>query len=225
MARGRKGGKGRRSTRVRKDWVYRPDEIAETLVNYGAYGGQRPLTDGPANAASFILYDSTDYLKYSTESNNVNGGYPAMPRAARAEGKLPTAYAVQGVIGVRMTSWTLQDFYRIGIRVGWFEQDLPTGLLALEGDYTMWDLNTFFAEHGPAIYANEKNGHFAEWRISDYSVASATNYLKYRRIMWRGARRAPSSKHCLAFYIESPPGSAAFNLVDSYCRSLISDEG
>jgi len=176
MARSRKRV-SRGTRRVKKDWVYRPNEIAETPTNFGGYGGARSVSDGPGNAASFILYDSQDYIKYITESGVTNAGFPPMPNAARAEGKLPTCYAVEGWLGIRKTAWTLQDLYRAGWRLGWFEQDLTSGLLSLQAEYTMWDMGGFYLDHAPAMFANAHPGHFKEWRVVDYSIASSNNYF------------------------------------------------
>lgn len=210
---------------MRRDWVYRPNEIAETLTNFGAYGGSRALNVGASNSASFILYDSVDYLRFDTESNNLNQGFQSMPRAARAEGSLPTVFAVQGTLHARRTAWTLQSFIRFAFRLGWYEQDMTSGLLSLEADYTLWDRAGFFLDHAPAIFANEKNSNLMERRWAAFSDSADAILAREIPVLWRGRRRAPSSKHCLALYLEAPEGGASFSFIESWCRSLIADEG
>lgn len=232
MARSRRPqGRARGRFRRRKaDWVYRPDiYINETQSVLGGWAGttenDNSIGSGAGAAEAFILLDSSNVLRqYSlydqVQSSTVQGGL--LPTAARPEYKrLPVVKCVEGWIGMRVSSWTLGSRVGAVFRLGWFEQDMDTGLLSLDIDWGIMDVSQTEAQRGPAISANDSTKFMKQWFV--FRQATGDNPpLMNLPIFWKGSRRAPSENHCLAMYIEGfDPGSYAAFFVRRMVRTLV----
>lgn len=222
MARARGRRPARRTRFMRADWVYRPSENIEGAFLGSYTGGQaHTLATGPSGVAAAILYDSVDYKAWLT----LNGLAQAaeMPSAARAEGRTPTVLAMEAWVRFRSTNWIAGAYMMGAVRLGLFEQDTISSQLSLQAEYTIWDVAD---GNAPAIFANDRQTNMKTWYFAKgIGDGSASNNLPMH-LYWKGRRRFPSSKHCLALYFETP---AIFNTADLrfeiMARSLISDEG
>jgi len=222
-----------RGTRKKADWVYRPDVLLEGApINLGGWMGQveMPYTGsisaGSTNAQALILLDSQAVLRQMSvfdEFGAASADIGHIPNASRPE-KLsrPTVHRVDGTLWIRGTIWTLGARVACGVRLGWYEQDLDSGQLSLDVDYCMWDVATSMVQRGPAICANDSATHIMDWY---YVRESGDNpNMGHLNIHWKGKRRAPSEKHCLALYIEGADfGSHQPFLMRRMVRALISE--
>lgn len=212
MARSARRGSRRSFRRAgRVDWVYRNHIFAnEMIMSHGGWGGAYEI-NGPgansSNAATIILLDSINILKAYSQFDTfgiATGDEGLLTAAARPDMKrLPIAHCVQGYLLQRVSAWSTGSRLAWGIRLGWYEQDLESGQLALEADYCMFDNNTSLFEQGPAVYANDTATHIKDWVIWNESETGSPSRSTFPiHLFWKGRRQAPSEKHCLALYME-----------------------
>lgn len=218
MARSRKSRvpRGTRRRRPRADWVYRNDVVGEDSA-LNSYGGWQPsnvvrsLGSGIDGAISTILYDSPNFLRVLNGADIVAGGVGAdwiLSQAARiTERKHPTAIAVEGHVYWSPTTFTLGSRLIVKGRLGWYEQDDDTGQVLLETGFDIWD--------GPgdtlANNANNSIEHIHDFCWAQQGIVDNTIINGMRHFMWRGRRRQPSERHCLAIVWEQPNTSAYSN--------------
>jgi len=227
-SRRRKGGTFRKKRR-KADWVYRNHiYIDEAMFSPGGYGIAEDtdnVSNVSAGARAYILLDSQHVLRQSSLFDEIGIGVAAaglLPASARPEyNRQPTVQCVDGWFTTRTSAWTSGDRWQIGVRLGWFEQDLDTGNLSLDVDYGMMDLALSEVFRGPAICANDYATHIRDWLFTHQ--ADGGNNVRQLRIFWTGRRRAPSEKHCLALYVEGRDiGSYQGPYISPMVRALIS---
>jgi len=211
VARSKRRGMRRRSSAGKVDWVYRNDIwVDEANVSWGGWGGKssKPsMSNLPSGAQSMILLDSVNFLRQMVALDwDALAGADAGVLAAAARPdytRQPTAVAVQGTIMWRTGTWALGERQAWGVRLGWYEQDQDTGLLSLEPDYTIYYVGGGTVYRGPAIMANDIATHIKTWHVWQMNTSTDSAGAKSRLdLFWKGRRRAPSEKHCLALYIE-----------------------
>lgn len=235
MARGRRrSGSFRRRRRLRADWVYRFDSMS-----YDAEGDRVPESGlgtysgsiighsvGIAEAQSHILYDSQNYIAHWAAGGDVNSLALApifISGAARAEGRRPTILAVEGVVFVIGSDWSLGSELSMGMRIGVFEQSVDTGNFVIDPSYSMWGNPVGAAENNVSIWAN--NGRNNAWErrpFLRYMPGNEKNYIQVF-VRWRGRRRLEPSE-CFGLYTELEPGSNACQC-QYWLRTLVADEG
>lgn len=206
MSRTRRRTPMRRKKR-RADWVYR--------THYGesvTHGGYQPATSvtvarnlvAPAtiNSQALILLDSQAFMEVlMADSFSFAVG---MPAASRPElPKRPKVDLVEGDLMVRYLQWTTGAQYQWGWRLGWFEQDTITGLLSLQAEYSMFEPNLAGTDlpQDVANFANDNMGNCREQFTFKRFVTDGSDFATIR-FKARIGKRAPTTKHCLALYLE-----------------------
>lgn len=223
MARGRRRAPQRmmRTPRVRKDWVYRPNFVSETVDPFlgndllGSYDDNiLGESSGQAGGNSRILYDSANRIQHVMRTGA--GLTMVMPGAARVQGRGPTMHWVQGIIYVEPTNWAIGNLIAWGWRIGVFEQAPDSGAIEIDADYSMWQQ---VASAVPvATWANQQRTNLWERRIhygfSDNQVFTTVRVSTRIRVRLQ-------DHECLAIYTEGEATSV--NIRPQYwLRTLVS---
>lgn len=200
--------------RKRMDWVYRPQgEFSSTPGAYCLVSNTMPVNNpgaGLINARAVVLLDSVAYLNVLTAEGFANSA--GMPAAARPEHvRRPTVYCVEGDIPYRLLQFLAGNQILWGWRLGWFEQDVATGELSVEADYSMFEPHIVGAVPQSDIvrWANDQKNNLKErFFFKRYGTGDASEEAGVMRVFWRGRSTAPTQRHCLALYFE---GSGTFS--------------
>lgn len=206
---------------MRGDWVYRDNIFDEAGSPVDALGTYTPnlssLTAGIDNAHGKILYDSFNAIHQTAPlAGNIGLSWP---RYGRAEGRNPTILAVQGVLLLQPSTWTLGSIFVIGIRFGKFEQDVTTRSLLVDNTYTLWAAPTDMTAR-PARWANDRSWDREHRDQNQFATGNETVSWKYR-FNFR-TKRTLKPNECYAMYVETLAGSVTLNARYMF-RTLVSD--
>lgn len=223
MARSRRKGSRRRAPvmrRARPDWVYNSESYTSV---------DETLSPGTASQLAIALYDSYNVrrsIKYgqvnfvglntaNSASSYLHGDWE------RAEGRRPIIHAIEAVIKFVPSTWTLASRIASGFRFLVAQQNGLVGSAILDASYSMWQENP--ALGSPlARWANERRmlAETRAWRGFDDTITSPQYTTTLR---WTGKwRLAP--EEALFLFCEAQTGSAEIRF-NTYCRTLVSDEG
>lgn len=199
-----------RKSRQKADWCYRP-WIGGSGEPIGAWTGSLtqsvPRNDpilGTINSGHAILYDSVSFIQVGAQNSfALSEMYPS---AMRAEGRRPKCLQVEGQVQFRIGAWTTGNTTMFGMRLGWYEQDVQTGLPSIEPEYSMFEPQIVAGAliQDLATYANDRLKNIREWVFvraygdaGNPPIVTATVNVKFPR-----GRTAPSANHCLMLYYE-----------------------
>lgn len=212
-----------RARKRKADWVYRGtvfDSAGGAIDDLGTYSAQlKTLAAGVAFANAAVLYDSHNYTA-STVAGQFDAPRVRVWSPGRAEGGKAFIHAVQGVIIITPSVWTVGSEFRYGIRFGIFEQDASVGAFLLDPAYTMWSAATTFIAQ-PALWANDRMW-VKEMRFCRrFATGNET-------VMWNLPFRFPVKRslkpnQCFGIFTETPSGSATL-IEQMWFRTLVSDE-
>lgn len=177
--------------------------------------------DAPNEQLALILYDSVDVMQ-----TNVRIGFFAgtpsdpLPRAARAEARAPTVLVVQGGMVVFPASFVVGNRVMLKVRLGWFEQDTETGLLSVQAEYQLWSeavgqLN--------AVFSNDNVSNIKTQTLIKAASTDVGPSAWYWPFFWKGRRKAPSPKHCLALLVEGSGNSLSSTRLAPEYRAFVHD--
>lgn len=229
-SRRRRGGGQRRSfSKGNIDWVYRGEAGDIGLgADTGLMGSYSPiirsLTTGESGVIALILYDSVDRQQTLIQGGAAGGQFPVLGREARAQGKRPRVFRVNGEVYCEPSTWASGNLMAVGWRLAWFEQDTLTGQFTVQAEYSMWAPGTATPSDQPSTWADVP--FLKEQRVfKGYGDGSSQHFMVIP-INWKSSRgsRAPSPKHCLGIWMEAE-GTSVNMRVQPWVRSLISDEG
>lgn len=206
---------GRRRSRRPSDWVYRSNGYAVNgfvADNLGTYEPTVfPVASGVGESRARILYDSSNYL---TETARGGAGPVQLGREARAEGRRTKVVEVDGILYVEPSTWAVGNLIALGWRIGVFDQDVSSGFISLDANYSMWESGGAYAA---AQWANATRQNLAERRI--HFGFSDNQQFFTARIRWRG-RRLLAENECLALYLELESTSVNTRM-QCWCRTRV----
>lgn len=208
--------------RKSRDWIYRGDAFGNSepqwdsgddseLASYT--NNTSTLSAGYVQSRGLILLDST--IRGATIINTGSNVMAALNGAASPRQKSITVLAVQGVIKLTPSSWTLNDEINVGWRLGVFDQDPASGFVSVESQYTMWSAGGPFSNQA----ANWADRAFLKEGRVMRSAGETSPRVITLPIFWRG-RQSVRPGRCLAIYLEQPDNSIQVR-IQPWMRTLV----
>lgn len=219
---------------MRADWVYRGDQyrLDDPSSVEPAFSGSyySPITLAVGSSTAQVLYDSNDYIGSRYGGVQVIGGanrrmsVGSEARPDRAMGG-PLIHGVDVHANVRVndSAWTTNLTMYLAMRIVVAEQDPETGRMVADVNYSMWSNISGFQSGEPAVWANGRQNCW-ETRIvrSRRTTDVALDMFIDRRVRFK---RRLDSQEGLFLYLETHTASVNLNLVNLWCRTLVTDVG